>query len=71
MEFKIKTYGRTELALTYCPGMTPASAYRKFSSWIVRYPHLKERLEELGHNRHCRTYTPAQVQVIIDALGEP
>lgn len=71
MEFRIKSYGRTELALLYCPTVTPDSAYRKLRAWIKLYPHLSERLEQLGSNPRCRSYTPAQVRAIVEALGEP
>ena len=71
MEFKIRAYGRMELAQLYCPTVTPDSAYRKLCAWIKLYPHLSERLEELGHSPRCRSYTPAQVRAIVEALGEP
>ena len=32
--FKIRTYGRTELAQLYCPTMNPRAAFRKLMQWI-------------------------------------
>lgn len=68
--FKLRAYGRTELALAYSPGLTPGSAYRKLRQWIVRSPGLAERLERLGNGK-ARTWTPAEVKEIVEALGEP
>lgn len=69
--FKIRTYGRTELAQKYCPNMTARAAFRKLMQWIDLYPELNEQLANHGYTPHQRTYTPAQVQLIVDALGEP
>ncbi len=69
--FKIRTYGRMELAQAYCPNMNPRAAYRKLSQWIDRYPHLREQLICIGVSPKSRTYTPAQVRMIVEALGEP
>ena len=69
--FKIRTYGRMELAQMYNPCMNPHSAYRKFIMWIELCPNLRDRLMEMGHNPRKRTYTPLQVKAIIEALGEP
>lgn len=69
--FRIRSYGRTELAQLYCPELTPKAAYRKVDGWIRRYPGLTGRLAEMGHLPTARTYTPAQVREIIEALGEP
>lgn len=69
--FRIRTYGRTELAQMYCPEMHPRAAFRKLMHWIDIYPHLNEQLLAHGYIPHSRTYTPAQVKLIVEALGEP
>ncbi len=69
--FKIRSYGRTELAQLYSPSMCPQAAYRKLSRWIDLYPHLREDLDALGSLPGSRCYTPAQVRLIVGALGEP
>lgn len=69
-EFRIRAYGRTELAMVYCPELTPCSAYRKLRQWINRSPGLADRLRRLGDGQ-ARTWTPAEVREIVDALGEP
>ena len=69
--FEIRTYGRTELALCYFPDLNPQVAYRKLQYWIDYYPHLREKLEAMGSGLRCRTYMPAQVLLIVGAIGEP
>lgn len=69
--FKIRTYGRTELAQLYSPGIDPQSAFRKLKQWIDRYPNLREALTAQGLSPRARSYTPVQVKLIVDALGEP
>jgi hypothetical protein len=67
----IKQYGRTELAQQYCPNITPDAAWRKLSQWIHHFPGLDERLAANGYTSRCRSFTPAQVRLIVEALGEP
>ena len=69
--FKIRAYGRTELAQCYCPAMTPGAAFDKLMVWINHYPGLIDRLASLGATRKQRMWTPAQVEAIVTALGEP
>lgn len=69
--FKIRTYGRTELAQLYCPGLCPQTAFRKLNQWIDFHPTLRGSLHALVTSDKTRTYTPAQVRLIVEALGEP
>ena len=69
--FPIHAYGRTELALLYNPYLTPRGAYRRLMRWIDYSPGLRERLEKLSTQRNNRMWTPAQVALIVEALGEP
>lgn len=39
--------------------------------WILLCPGLLQRLYDLGYQPNCRSFTPLEVRVIIDALGEP
>ena len=70
-EFKIRTYGRMELAQLYCPELSSSAAYRKVTAWIELYPGLSEKLAALGHDSRRRSYTPMEVRAIVNALGEP
>ena len=69
--FKLQQYGRMELAQLYCPDIAPESAWKKLKLWISLSPGLVERLMSLGYDSHTRSFTPAQVRAITEALGEP
>ena len=68
---KIRAYGKGELAQLYCPNITAASARKKLMQWIGYYPHLMENLQAIGFSNASRSFTPAQVRLIVEALGEP
>ena len=70
-EFKIRAYGRMELAQLYSPELTDIAAYRKMKKWISLCPGLLQRLYDLGYESKRRSFTPLEVRVIVDALGEP
>lgn len=69
--FRIKAYGRTELALRYFPELLPSSAWHKLKSWIEGCKGLMPRLQELGYDAKRRTFTPAEVKAIVEYLDEP
>ena len=71
MAFKIREYGRTELAQLYCPKISPESAWRKFKRWINLCPGLLEQLDALGYTERSRSFTPKMVLVIVECLGGP
>lgn len=64
--FKIRAYGRTELAQLYCPNVCSQSAYRKLMTWFSINPEL----QHLCHQRE-RSFNPAQVALIVRVIGEP
>ena len=68
---KIRAYGKGELAQLYCPHITTAAARKKLMLWINLYPNLREALHQAGFSDATRSFTPAQVRLIVDALGEP
>ena len=65
MEKMIRSFGRTELAQLYFPGLTPDGAWHKLRAWL----HLNPRLSHFYELRR-RTFTPAEVQLIYTELGE-
>lgn len=71
MEFKIRAYGRMELAQLYAPDLTSIAAYRKMKRRIGLYPGLEEKLQGLGYRPAHRSFTPLEVKAIVEALGEP
>ena len=69
--FEIREYGRSELASLYSPNIEPLSAWREFKRWMAKSPHLMENLEAFGYDQRQHIFTPLQVRLIINALGEP
>ena len=67
----IRTYGKGELAQLYCPNITTAAARKKLMQWINLYPNLMDALHQAGFSDAIRSFTPAQVRLIVEALGEP
>lgn len=70
-EFKIRTYGKGELAQLYCPYLSTSAARRKLMQWIELQPRLVEALYASGLTEHSKCFTPIQVRYIVEALGEP
>ncbi|MBR4782715.1 MAG: DUF4248 domain-containing protein [Bacteroidaceae bacterium] len=70
-EFRIRQYGRTELALVYFPHMTPQGAWHKLRQWLIINPTLRRELIEKKEVCRLRGFTPKQVSLIIEELGEP
>lgn len=69
--FRIRSYGRTELAIKYFPNMTHNAAWKKLKGWIAGCKGLKDRLAELEYDSNRRSFTPAQVKAIVEYLDEP
>lgn len=70
-KFIFRSYGKGELAILYIPNVLQTSAVKEFNIWIKTAPGLEQRLLETGMNRTARKYTPKQVRLIVEALGEP
>lgn len=70
-DFRIRSYGKSELAQLYLPDITAPAARRTLNGWISASPGLSERLRESGLTASTHYYTPAQVRMIVEALGEP
>lgn len=69
--FVIRSYSKSELAMLYSPYITPKAAVRKLNRWIAFKPGLQARLLAGGLLPNAKCYTPLQVSVIVEALGEP
>jgi hypothetical protein len=70
-KFHIRAYGKSELAQCYSPDISVSAARRKLMRWIDFHPTLVASLTAQGFTDKIRTFSPAQVQLIVDALGEP
>lgn len=69
--FHIRPYGIGELARLYSPHITVGAARRKLMLWIALQPSLTAALRNSGFCNKVRSFTSAQVQLIVEALGEP
>lgn len=68
---KNKIYGHTELALLYFKHIQPTSASTQLARWLRRDEELWEELLLAGYHKGQRVFTPLQLEIIIDHLGEP
>lgn len=72
INFKIKAYGKSELALRYFPGANSShTAVNHLMSWIRRSPELTTELEKMGYKKSAKYFTPKEVALVVEFLGEP
>jgi len=64
-------YSHMEVALMFFPDIQPKSASRQLTRWIFRDDELMAELLQAGYTRGQRLYSPAQVSIIFDHLGDP
>lgn len=64
-DFRIRSYGRTELAQLYNPCLTPKAAYRKLVGWIDHYPGLVALLYDLAGEEEFRRLAHEAVELYI------
>ena len=71
-KFIIRTYTKKELALMYFPEASSAKvAVNHLRAWIYRCKPLYKEMQEAHYVRNSKVFTPRQVRLIIDYLGEP
>ena len=70
--FEIRSYGKSELAMLYFPhAQTAEGALSNLRFWIRRCRDLDEALKACGMARQSKSYTPKEVALIVEYLGEP
>jgi hypothetical protein len=70
-DFKIRSYGMTELALLYSPELTGHGALKKLKRWISMHPDLEAYLRVPEGRNRARSFMPVEVKAIVERLGEP
>ena len=71
-EFKVRAYGKSELAWLYFPTANSAhTAVNHLMAWVRRNPDLVNGLHKLSYRKSAKYFTPKEVALIIDYLGEP
>ena len=68
--FKIRTYGKSQLAQIYYPGIPRKTAYCRLCRAIRRVDNLNEAINPPGKPTTW-FYTPNEVKMIVDSLGPP
>jgi hypothetical protein len=69
--FKIRTFGRTELAQLYCPGLDPVLALQKLYRWMRKNTALTQALSDVNYNKYRHSFLKREVRLIVYYLGEP
>lgn len=70
--FQIRQYRKSELALLYFPDcQTKRGALSNLMGWIKGNRELSAELEKCGMPPRKKTFTPREVSLIIQYLGEP
>ena len=70
-DFKIRPYTKKELALLYFPDSIPHTAVNHLMTWILRCTPLIRQLEAAGYKKKSKVFTPHQIRLIVEHLGEP
>lgn len=70
--FRISPYTKRELARLYFPRTENVeSAVANLRNLFKRNKELMDSLQKSGYNPHNKSFTPRQVRLIVDYLGEP
>ena len=71
-QFEIHSYSKKELSLLYFPtAYTPHSAVNHLMNWINRCEPLRQALEAQGYQKRSKWFSPREVRLIVEHLGEP
>ena len=69
--YAVGNKNKTEVAQAYFPTVEPSTARRNLSRWIRMNPQLEQHLSEAGYQCRQKYFTPLQLSLLYDALGEP
>lgn len=70
-DFIVKTYKKSDLAHLYNPDTSIVTALQLLKKWIRANGALSRELEMTGLKSTAKLYTPKQVGLIVEYLGEP
>lgn len=70
-EFKIKTYTKKQLALSYFPDSQPRTAVNRLMAWVKKCTPLWQQLQLSGYRKTSKTLSPREVKLIVEYLGDP
>lgn len=66
-----RSYYKSELALLYFPGSDPHAATCRLMGWIRRCDELRARFDACHSSKYAKFFTPKEVALIVEYLGEP
>lgn len=64
-------YSKTEVAQAYFPHVEANTARRNLRNWIMLNTELSQRLLKAGYRPRQRYFTPMQLGILYEFLGEP
>ena len=67
----VAAHDKRVLACLYHPHNTEEKAVARLREDILRCPELLHALQRVGYRPRLRTFTPAQVALLFEYLGEP
>ena len=62
---------KTDLAVAFFPHINEHSARHKLMNYIESTPELMQQLHLSGYTRLSRSFSPKQVEMICEVLGNP
>lgn len=62
---------KTALAKYYFPASSPHVAVNHLMAWVNRCVPLSAALRETGYSKLAKSFTPRQIALIVQHLGEP
>lgn len=68
---KIRVWGHGELAMCYFPYIQEKSASTRLGVMIARDEELLADLKKAGYFKGQHSFTPRQVRILLDHLGDP
>lgn len=71
MPFIYRGYSKVELAQLYVPNRAKSTAMKTFNKWLRHHRPFWRRLQRSGVDINTQIYSPTQVAIIVDHLGEP
>lgn len=70
-EYSVRVYTKVELAMLYNPQLPLTPAVNTLARWIRMNRVLSEALRTVDYNKYRHSFTPREVSLIFQYLGEP
>lgn len=67
----IGAMSKSEFAQLYFPTLDGKTAMKHIRQWIMVHPNVQTRLADTGYRKTQKLLMPLQVQILMDAFGEP